>query len=161
MFFIGIILGIIINNAFLILTKSMEVEETSRRPEVRVENVEREKTEIQQAWISPKEKNFEKKTLIFEKPRSLFKKMKKLLITSDFSNISAWDKSVPNEYESVEKLYSDNKCDCGGSGTQYDEQRTVDFNSTTKRRNSDFKTYIENHIFEYVESPLHVTGAFT
>ncbi|CBY16208.1 unnamed protein product [Oikopleura dioica] len=81
--------------------------------------------------------------------------------TSDeFSAISAWDKSVPSEYESVENLYSEEKCDCGG-GFQYSEKSTVDFNQTTIRRNNDFKSYMKNHIFDYVKSPLHVNGANT
>ena len=159
MFFIGIILGIIVNNVYLTLPKYMEVDEVSRKIENRVENVEKQIAEIENAQWKNKIMSQEK-TIKYEKPSSLFKNIKEVLITDEFSSISAWDKSVPSDYGSVDKLYSEDKCDCGG-GFQYTEKSTVDFNSTTKRRNSDFKSYMKNHIFEYVKSPLHVTGANT
>ena len=159
MFFIGIILGIIVNNVYLTLPKYMEVDEVSIKIENRVENVEKQIAEIENAQWKNKIMSQEK-TIKYEKPSSLFKNIKEVLITDEFSSISAWDKSVPSDYGSVDKLYSEDKCDCGG-GFQYTEKSTVDFNSTTKRRNSDFKSYMKNHIFEYVKSPLHVTGANT
>ena len=159
MFFIGIILGIIVNNVYLTLPKYMEVDEVSIKIENRVENVEKQIAEIENAQWKNKIMSQEK-TIKYEKPSSLFKNIKEVLISDEFSSISAWDKSVPSEYGSVDKLYSEDKCDCGG-GFQYTEKSTVDFNSTTKRRNSDFKSYMKNHIFEYVKSPLHVTGANT
>ena len=172
MFFIGIILGIIVNNVYLTLPKYMENDEVSRKIENRVEIMEKQISEIENApppeikcpEIQIPEKLEEiisqEKTIKYEKPSSLFKNIKEVLISDEFSAISAWDKSVPSEYGSVDKLYSEDKCDCGG-GFQYTEKSTVDFNSTTKRRDSDFKSYMKNHIFEYVKSPLHVTGANT
>jgi len=171
MFFIGIILGIIVNNVYLTLPKYMEVDEVSRKIENRVENVEKQIAKLEN---SPQEikcpeiiipEKLEQviapeKTTKYEKPSSLFKNINDVLITDEFSAISAWDKSVPSEYENVEKLYSEEKCDCGG-GFQYSEKSTVDFNQTTIRRNNDFKNYMKNHIFDYVKSPLHVIGANT
>ena len=62
--------------------------------------------------------------------------------------------------KSPKDLYSKDQCNCN-DGFIYSEKNTVDFENTSVRRNADYKNYVRNHIFDYVKSPLHVTGAFT
>ena len=99
MFFIGIIIGIIVNNVYLTLPKYMEVDDLSRKIESRVENVEKQIAELENApppeikcpEIEIPEKAepviSQENTIKYEKPSSLFKNIDDVLITDEFSAI--------------------------------------------------------------------------